>query len=119
MTATLCDSFQGYGNQTWNAYNQYLNPYMTGYGDLSALSALQMVRLSCPSWRPRWSPWLLPLELAGAGYGMDAFTAAQSQANLTEAMQAKLGLGAPQLRWWNHVEPMDGTNEDVNVHDGS
>ena len=43
---------------------------------------------------------------AGAGYGMDPFTAAAaSQAaasNLTEAMQAKLGLGAawcPRVCW--------------------
>jgi hypothetical protein len=27
--------FSGYSSQTWNAYNQYLNPYMTGaYGPL-------------------------------------------------------------------------------------
>jgi len=50
---------------------------------------------------------------AGAGYGMDPFTAAAaSQAaasNLTEAMQAKLGLGAawcprgPCVGWCNGV----------------
>lgn len=51
-------------------------------------------------------PRLLPGS-AGAGYGMDPFTAAAaSQAaasNLTEAMQAKLGLGAawcPRVVCW-------------------
>lgn len=62
----LAAARNSYSSQTWNAYNQYLNPYMTG--------------------------------AYGAGYGMDPFTAAAaSQAaasNLTEAMQAKLGLGA-------------------------
>eukprot|EP00435_Cladocopium_sp_Y103_P066058 s100_g28.t1 len=62
----LAAARNSYSSQTWNAYNQYLNPYMTG--------------------------------AYGAGYGMDPFTAAAaSQAaasNLSEAMQAKLGLGA-------------------------
>ena len=33
MFSRRWDSVSGYSSQTWNAYNQYLNPYMTGaYG---------------------------------------------------------------------------------------
>eukprot|EP00434_Breviolum_minutum_P033491 symbB.v1.2.029637.t1/scaffold3271.1/size66959/2 len=67
MQVAAAAARNSYGSQ-WNAYNQYLNPYMSG---------------------------------AYSGYGMDPFAAAASQAaasNLTEAMQAKLGVLQQQAR---------------------
>ena len=51
---------QGYGNQSWNSYNPYLNHYMGAYG---------------------------------SGFGLDAYSLQQqaAAANLSEAMQAKIG----------------------------
>eukprot|EP00913_Durusdinium_trenchii_P025154 g23613.t1 len=69
MQIAAAASRQGYGSQSWNYSNPYLNPYMAGaYGNT---------------------------------YGLDPFTLQQqaaATANLSEAMQAKLGALNQQAR---------------------